>query len=578
MKHDDFRLQYELLERLVSGEITTYAGMDFAGEPVMVHYLRGSPERNRELLGHLNRLPEDGRRCVREMAELDGVPLVITSVLPDFESLETWIADQSGSTRLAAAAEISGDLKPAPADSLRPTAGEPEPDEFSAPEPPGEYTRLFVLGEAAGLGEEAGLGTVGSEAEAAQDEPTEVASGVEESEEGEAVARPTEPPSGTGEQVSGPSASPGEFTRLFALGGPPSEASSEEASAAESEEEPSEERPSGQDDRDDREDTAVEAMPPTEEPPHVDVELADAAETPIGSAEAPGEFTRLFSVSELDREAAAASRQPDSSSPEASDQDGGTTGALDQPPREEPQPPRDESEPPDVDSVTEQGVGADEDEGIGAVEDDGTEGRESTDTDEPTALEPKPTEAPGPGEFTRRFGSPDAPPQRKERQSSWRDEAPSGLEPPGKGTDEYLKQLGATPPRQADPSVAPHDAAIGPATPPGPSTPPPPAPSFTTPSGPSEYTKIIRGDAPGMTPPPGPPLSTPPAAAPASAQDAPAKKPQRRWPYIAGLVAVAVLALGLILFFALRGGSDDTPPAEEIPETEEVVSPQEEEG
>ncbi len=91
---------------------------------------------------------------------------------------------------------------------------------------------------------------------------------------------------------------------------------------------------------------------------------------------------------------------------------------------------------------------------------------------------------------------------------------------------------------------------------PGGMAPPPPrAQPPVVPSGPSDYTRVIRGAGPQPLGRPGGDAlsaygSPPPAAAPPPPKPAPAAS---KTPIIIGLVVTVAVLVALVLFFALRG-------------------------
>ncbi len=105
-----------------------------------------------------------------------------------------------------------------------------------------------------------------------------------------------------------------------------------------------------------------------------------------------------------------------------------------------------------------------------------------------------------------------------------------------KSAPDYVDRLRtqSSPPLPEEPPVAP---------------PPPPLPD-PGPAGPSEYTMIIQGISPSGGPRPAP---QPPPTAPAPMQPQPVKRPSRA-PLWIGLAVVAIVLVGLLVFFALRWG------------------------
>jgi hypothetical protein len=116
MRDEELRTRYQFLEQIAEGEVVTYRARDADGSPVLVHHLEG--ERNQEgrsLLDLLPRLAPEDARQIHLLEEVDGIPVLVTEVLDDFSTLETWL------TRAT-------DRKPPPAETeiLRPPPGPSE--------------------------------------------------------------------------------------------------------------------------------------------------------------------------------------------------------------------------------------------------------------------------------------------------------------------------------------------------------------------------------------------------------------------------------------------------------------------
>lgn len=170
-----------------------------------------------------------------------------------------------------------------------------------------------------------------------------------------------------------------------------------------------------------------------------------------------------------------------------------------------------------------------------------------------------------PGSFTKMFQSPasasPAPPS-----------PPQATSKPGNFTQFFQSSLGSAPYEESKPSATPHVVSPPPAPPPGeytrlfqtPAQQPGPTPAgsgatnvFVTPSvpspqpavpmeeGPSDFTRMIQAR-------PQPPAEARPAEAPKTAVPAPAAAPGVPFVLIILFTALAVIAIGLVLFFALR--------------------------
>lgn len=183
MRGDEFRARFKLVKQLTRRGVHSYDALDPQGRSLMVHVVSLPPTELHKLLGLLETLAPGDREKITDRLEVDGVPVLVTEVLDDFETLPRWLV----SRRKAAVEE-------------------------SEPSEPGEFTQLFRAVE---------------EGQRPDAEPSPPAEGVAEAEpsdapQGEAASSgAAAPPPGEAEPASPPA---GEFTRLF---GPRREAGEE---------------------------------------------------------------------------------------------------------------------------------------------------------------------------------------------------------------------------------------------------------------------------------------------------------------------------------------------------------------
>jgi len=132
-----FHEKYELLALRGGDQEITLPGIEISSKrPVLVHLLAaGYTPENRELLRIIIELSAENQRRVLETGDHDGIPYVVTDILPESLSLRNWVTAGAAAkpepgefTRMFQAA-----AKPAQAKSEA-GAGESEP---------GEFTRLF---------------------------------------------------------------------------------------------------------------------------------------------------------------------------------------------------------------------------------------------------------------------------------------------------------------------------------------------------------------------------------------------------------------------------------------------------
>jgi hypothetical protein len=288
----------------------------------------------------------------------------------------------------------------------------------------------------------------------------------------------------------------------------------------------------------------------TERPPApAEPEPREAAEK-----EVPGDFTRLFVLG-------------------AQGADAGQTEAESPPPEPPLQPPPSSgSGQREAESLTEAEQSASEksEEVTNGVAEGVQEESEEAPVHESAPDAPRPTG--GTSEFARLFGGTPVPSDKDDSSPGWGEQdlgagwreqrSQSDSDDPLAGSDEdYLQQLGAAPSPPAETEAQPDRA------PPPPSPAPPPFSPGK--AGPSDYTRVVAGEA-------GPDAEPPPVAPTQPGSTSSSSRSPRKWPYIVGLAAIIVITLALILFFALAGRAPDSDGAEETPAPEEIVSPPEE--
>jgi len=99
MTSEEFRAQYQLGERLTRPPVVTHRAIDESGQPVLVHYLLGSETVSASaLLGRVEAtrtVAEEGE--IREVTDVEGVPVVVTKVLKEFSTLQDWMSSMPDS-------------------------------------------------------------------------------------------------------------------------------------------------------------------------------------------------------------------------------------------------------------------------------------------------------------------------------------------------------------------------------------------------------------------------------------------------------------------------------------------------
>ncbi len=132
MNREEFEARYELIEQVTRGEIESHHALHHSGVVVMVHIVSAEPSFQAEIeraVLDVGGGPPDGQ--VLEVHRFEGRTVLVTRFLMDFVSLESWIA--GGRTAPDEPSEIPGPV--APADG-------PEAGEETAPAA-GEFTRMF---------------------------------------------------------------------------------------------------------------------------------------------------------------------------------------------------------------------------------------------------------------------------------------------------------------------------------------------------------------------------------------------------------------------------------------------------
>jgi len=189
-----FHDKYELLALRGGDEEIALPGREISsGRDVLVHLLSaGYTIENRVLLRAIDKLPEEYRQKVLDKGDHDGIPYVITEVLPAKVKLRDWIAEAKAAPaqKLPDSPIKSGVWKVAPV---------PAPEKSPQPEV-GEFTRLFQSVQAP---------PAAPQPMSQDDTPTA------------AIALPKldEAPPGP----AAPEPQPGEFTRMLRSAAPPPE-------------------------------------------------------------------------------------------------------------------------------------------------------------------------------------------------------------------------------------------------------------------------------------------------------------------------------------------------------------------
>jgi hypothetical protein len=619
MTVDELRSRYEFLKQLTVDGPRTHLALDPTGAVVLVHLLdECSLEERDRLIGRVQQLGEADPSRVLEVLEVDGAPALVTPHVPGFVSLGDWLGVATPPVGSEPPPAHDATERPAAAAPAEPTPADPAPaapaDRTPATEGPGEFTRLFEMPsvpQASAQGpstppvdETAADPAVPASADEAPRDPAAPAP-AEEPASDPAEPAPAEEPAGA--------EGPGEFTRLFEVPSVPQASPTPRAAPPPPPPPPPPPAPAGPA-APSSEAPVEEPGPPAEPTPAQPASGARPTEEPAAT-QGPGEFTRLFgmpSVPEAPAEEPASSPAPapaderaDGSAPDraakgepvqpAADHAGETAhpGA----PAQEPPPAQGPGEFTRLFEMPDGPAAPQGPPAAGPPPPPAPPARPGP-SKPPPLSPPKQAEDASDGEFTRMFGraqdvpptSPFSWPAQKPPPDRSRSEpgtpatpAPRGPTAPDKGKgpsvfgeskgreasseidDSYLKRLHGSDPRVpggADrpppPGAGTDPMSLRPAS-------PPPTPA---PSGPSEFTRVISA---GSLPPaaPSPPVRetrrTPPAPSPSAGRGV------SRRGFLIGMSVVLVIALALVLYFALfgadRGGSDpgaEAPPGEQV--------------
>ncbi|HUF27359.1 MAG TPA: hypothetical protein VMM18_10315 [Gemmatimonadaceae bacterium] len=163
MTSAEFAATYRVLRRISHEGVRSYTAQHVATQrPVMVHFLDGMSEPERgSLLARLGRLEPPDRARVYERLEVDGGPVVVTQILSGFASLPTWLAgriEDGAETEAANGPAVLADrgiertavrdAAETPAAAVTPRHSPPPASPLDASPAggssvPGEFTRLF---------------------------------------------------------------------------------------------------------------------------------------------------------------------------------------------------------------------------------------------------------------------------------------------------------------------------------------------------------------------------------------------------------------------------------------------------
>ncbi|MGA2575049.1 MAG: hypothetical protein ABSH24_03395 [Bryobacteraceae bacterium] len=144
-----FHDRYELLALRGGDREIALPGREISsGRDVLVHLLSdGYTPENRELLANIDKLPAEYQRRVLDIGDHEGIPYVVTDVLPPNLKLREWLAAAKSavpspvaSPKTSERPSRSGEWKiPAIIEAPSKSAAEPG----AASQDPGEFTRLF---------------------------------------------------------------------------------------------------------------------------------------------------------------------------------------------------------------------------------------------------------------------------------------------------------------------------------------------------------------------------------------------------------------------------------------------------
>src|ERR671915_1135702 len=94
MTSAEFVAKYKLFKPIAERGARSFLAQEVQGHrAVLVHRLDiAPPDENRRLLGSLGALRPEDRSSVIEVADVDGVAVVVTRFSPDFHDLPSWLA------------------------------------------------------------------------------------------------------------------------------------------------------------------------------------------------------------------------------------------------------------------------------------------------------------------------------------------------------------------------------------------------------------------------------------------------------------------------------------------------------
>src|SRR6185437_8941789 len=96
MTSAEFSARYQLIKPVADGKVRTLNALAVAsGKVVMVHYLVGSTDENNAILARVRALPDIERLKVVETLDVEGHPVVVTQFLQGFESLDVWMSSHT---------------------------------------------------------------------------------------------------------------------------------------------------------------------------------------------------------------------------------------------------------------------------------------------------------------------------------------------------------------------------------------------------------------------------------------------------------------------------------------------------
>src|ERR1700755_2396796 len=120
MTSAEFAEKYRIRRTLSTSGARSQAVQDVAhGRMVMVHYLDVGTVAEREwLLNRVHGLDEESERKIIEIVDVDGVPGVVTQVLPPFDDLPAWLDNPHAHAIPAHHAPVVPPVIPVPSPSV----------------------------------------------------------------------------------------------------------------------------------------------------------------------------------------------------------------------------------------------------------------------------------------------------------------------------------------------------------------------------------------------------------------------------------------------------------------------------